>query len=337
MVIVVVYYYIEYDSFTPKLASGGHPNSKNDLKTVAGRCCNESASLSVEKILEVSGQCSNVVKFQSVVCDCESLIACKLVVMSGISNNHFVEATDLIASVQTHMPGTPVIMYDLGLNNENKEKLTSYCGVQVKSFNFSKYPQYVRNLSLYAWKPLIINDAYEEKEYEVILWCDASCRLLHSLKPLFRQFSSFPMIPALLDDYSFISTTHNDTLKYLHLNDTRQKYATIGKAILAGLTLYWFTQRLQEVFLKFWVDCALHKECIAPKTAQVRPCNWPPVDVGEYVCHRFDQSAFNGILTREFGIEWMKQFSANIASSRYFAVERYPTKRYKVKSEENCF
>jgi len=293
--------------------------------------------LSVQKILEMTRQCSKVGKLQSEECDCESLITCKLVVMSGISDNHFVEATDMIASVQTHMPSTPVIVYDLGLKKENKKKLASYCSVQVKSFNFSKYPHYVRDLSLYAWKLLIINEAYEEKQYEVILWCDASCRLLQSLKPLFPQFSSFPMIPALLDDYSFISTTHDSTLKYLHLNRTmRGEYARIGKAILAGLIIHWLTQRLQEVFLNFWVDCALHMECIAPKGAQLQPCNWPRVDIGEYVGHRFDQSTFNSILTRELGIERMKQFSANIASSRYFAVQRYPTQRYKVKLEGNC-
>ena len=51
-----------------------------------------------------------------------------------------------------------------------------------------------------------------------------------------------------------------------------------------------------------WVDCAEHVECISPKGAKRGPCNWKLKPDYLYVgCHRYDQSALNVLLMREFG------------------------------------
>ena len=123
-------------------------------------CCDESKSLNVQMIFEKSDDCSRLVNLRSVQCTCESLIVCKFMAVSAISDNHFEEATDFIASVQTYMPNTPIIVYNLGLNEKNKKTLSSYCNVKVRDLNFSKYPKHVQNLQTYAWKPIIIKEMY---------------------------------------------------------------------------------------------------------------------------------------------------------------------------------
>jgi len=83
---------------------------------------------------------------------------------------------NMIASVPVHMPKTPIIVYNLGLNSINKLKLSSYYNVEVKDFSFDKYPEHVKSLGIYAWKSLIINEM-QQLNLPIILRCDASCQL----------------------------------------------------------------------------------------------------------------------------------------------------------------
>ena len=298
-------------------------------------CCIESEALTVQMIIQNSSNCSKKVILKSVQCNCESLIVCKLIIVSAISDNHFEEATDFIASVQAYMPKSPIIMYNLGLSEKNKKNLSSYCDVKVRDLNFRMYPKHVQNLGTYAWKPLIINEMYKEENGKVIFWGDASCRVRRSITPLFPRFSNFPIIPGVSDIHFFISTTHDGMMKYLRLNKTRKDYASIGKSLQANVIMLWLDQTLQERFLKFWVDCALHEECIAPKGAIVYPCDWKEMKIGGYACHRYDQAAYNAILTREFGFDFMKEMAGN-GTGDYFFVERFPTQRNTLLTEGHC-
>ena len=298
-------------------------------------CCIESEALTVQMIFQKSGNCSKKVILKSVQCNCESLIVCKLIIVSAISNDHFEEATDFIASVQTYMPKTPIIMYTLGLSEKNKKILSSYCDVKVRTFNFSMYPKHVQNLHTYAWKPMVINEMYKEENGKIILWCDASCRLRRSITPLFPRFSKFPIIQGVSERHFFISTTHDGMMKYLRLNKTRKDYASIGESLQSGIIIFWFNVMLEERFLKFWVDCALHKECMAPKGASLRPCLWKEMKIGKYSCHRYDQAAYNAILTREFGIDFMKEMVRS-GTGDYFSIAKWPTQRYTLLTEGHC-
>ena len=304
----------------------------SSLQTV---CCNESEALTVQMLFEKSDNCSKKVDLKSVQCNCESLMICKFMVVSAISDNHFEEATDFIASVQAYMPKSPIIVYNLGLSEKNKKILSSYCDVKVRDFNFSVYPKHVQNLHTYAWKPIIINEMYKEGNGRVILWGDASCRVRRSITPLLPRFSNFPIIPGVSDGHFFISTTHDGMMKYLRLNKTRKEYASIGNSLQANIIMLWLNQTLQERFLKFWVDCALHEQCIAPKGASLWNCNWKQMRIGEYACHRYDQAAYNAILTREFGFDFMKEMAKKDTSS-YFTVERYPTHKNKLLTDGHC-
>ena len=109
-------------------------------------------------------------------CTCLNIFYCKLVVVTAISSNHYNEAQDMIASVQKFLPSTKLILYDLGLSEEQKGKLHQYCNVEVRPFVFEKYPPHTKNLKLYTWKIFIIKEV--AGEYEVIFWGDSSVRVI---------------------------------------------------------------------------------------------------------------------------------------------------------------
>ena len=239
--------------------------------------------------------------------NCVDILLERLVIATGISSNHYQEAmAGMIGSAQRMMPKTKIIVYDLGLTAEQRDNLSRICGVELRTFNFSKYPDHVspKTLLEFAWKPIIAGEL--SKEYEVIMWGDSSVRLL---EPLQKH-----VFPHFLDvDHPFVATsvsidivpmTHNKTLEYLNVARESMRNLT---TIQAGCWVIWLTEKTKRL-LNSWADCALHKECIAPEGATVGGCDLGLArqDVHYCGCHRYDQSALDVILFREFGKEIWK-------------------------------
>ena len=147
---------------------------------------------------------------------CVQLMLNRLVIATGFSSNHYDEALNMIASVQKMMPEVKLIVYDLGMTSQQRATVLQMCGVELRTFNFTKYPQHVRDLFKYAWKPIIANELV--KDYEVVMWGDASVRLL---KPL-QEY----ILPYLLDiEVPFIGRAP----KHMHAIMDSQRNANLFK------------------------------------------------------------------------------------------------------------
>ena len=235
--------------------------------------------------------------------NCIQLLLSRLVIATGFSANHYDEGLNMIASVQKMMPEVNLVVYDLGMTSYQRNTVLDLCGLEIRTFNFTKYPQHVRDLFKYAWKPIV---AYElVKDYEVVMWGDASVRLLKPLQEYILPYLLDIEVPFVGTKYnaSIVQMTHNGTLNYF--NATRESMRGLP-TLQAGCWVLWLTEKTNRL-INSWVDCALHEECIAPRGAQLLHCNqkpWnAPQEVGYCGCHRFDQSALNVILTQEFGKE----------------------------------
>ena len=240
-------------------------------------------------------------------CTCLDFFYCKLVVVTAISSNHYNEAQDMVASVQKYLPNTKLIVYDLGLEAQHTRQLNQYCNIEVRPFVFGKYPPHTKNLRTYAWKPFIINEI--TSKYEVVFWADSSVRVTG---PLFAEkvlsfLLKFPFVAGSTLTLPIISLTHDGMLQYLNMPLSRKQMSQFGH-IEAGCWVMWANSVMRTKFLSYWVDCALHQECIAPPGAKRAPCNFKLGNenkgTGMYIeCHRYDQSALVMILIREFGLQ----------------------------------
>ena len=105
-------------------------------------------------------------------CTCVDFMACKMVIVTGISSDHHSEVQDGIASAQIFHPNTNIIVLNLGLEDEEVRQLNSLRNVKVVKFPFEKYPPHVKTVTNYAWKALGIYNALHE--YEIVFWMDAS-------------------------------------------------------------------------------------------------------------------------------------------------------------------
>ena len=251
-----------------------------------------------------------------------------LVILTAFSDNHFEEAKDMIASMQTCLPDKKIIVYDLGLSSKKKEEVRKYCNVELRSFPFENYKQsHMKKLSSYAWKPIIVK--LVSQEYDVIMYGDASlrmktCKMSKALDHLLK----YPLLDLYPITLRAIEFTHDGMMEYLQYPKHRKDIAQL-QSLQSGGFLIWANSVMQEKLIEPWLDCALHQECIAPKGSKLWPCHFTKVHDGHYIgCHRYDQSALNLILAREFGVDGvLKAVNRNITLPTW-TVDRYKTTYY---------
>ena len=139
---------------------------------------------------------------------------------------------------------------------------------------------------------------------------------------------------------TIIRFTHPGTLNYFQLNKTRQEIANImPRSFQAGVLLIWANDLAKQKILSPWVDCANHLSCIAPPGSLRDGCNLTVQPLSAYVgCHRYDQSALNLILVREFGeyLNAIFEGKNDIIPKKIIEVARYKTERYNNTKTHNC-
>lgn len=177
-------------------------------------------------------------------CECTDYMLCKIVVLTAFSSNHFIESKDFFGSIYKYIPDPKIIVYNLGLKADEIKELKSYCSLEVRDFQFDLYPQHTKNLFLYAWKPLLIEEV--SKEYELILYCDSSCRLQKPINSLLKPLIRFPLVGGLPSTFPTATTTHDGMLNYLKLNYSRAAISHVKASIQGGSLIMWFTAFLKE-------------------------------------------------------------------------------------------
>ena len=266
-------------------------------------------------------------------CTCIDYLYCRLAVVTAFSSDHFQEAQDMIHSAQKNAPNTDIYVYDLGLTEAQRKNLSKLCHVELRTFSFYKYPAHFRNLALNeAWKPVIITELAQE--YDVILYGDASLRILQPVKSeLLPHLLEFPFVAAPLDGHAVIPTTPPQMYDYLGLNLTRmQALKAMPKTIQSTMMCVWATNLIKNKLLKHWFDCAMHKECMSPdgyirRTAchfeKVRQMNYK----GEYTGCMRCQSILNILIYRELGGEvWKRVHHQEL--NRAWTINRHPSHRF---------
>ena len=252
-------------------------------------------------------------------------------VVSAISSNHFEQAKDMIASAQRFLPTTRIVVYDLGLKENEIREFESFCNVEVRNFVFKQYPPHFNDLFKYAWKPIVIRTVAQEAEY--ICWADASVRFVKNFESALTMLDKFPVKGHIhQDNLKMVQLTHEISLRYLNM--TREKMQDVI-GVESGLLLF-KTNSLVMNLLDRWCECAAHELCIAPPMSSIHGCDFNKANPQslEYIgCHRFDQSVLNIIIVRDYGKAVFRDIFDSILNE--MTVLRHPSNMY-VNSLKKC-
>lgn len=196
--------------------------------------------------------------------------------------------------------------------------------MDLRRFPFDMYPDYVRRLNSYRWKPLII--AQMLSEHPSIWWMDTSAKMkgpVTTIYSIFKNCSSqglsacpyYTWVTADNTYHSIFSATEAGMYKYLPIPETFSKNITMFGA---NLQLVYGTNHVKRNVLRFLTLCALEEGCMGPKNAKLH-CDFKNHYTDYAKCHRFDQSAVNILLA------WATDFRQEAYQSLFdnaFAIDR---------------
>ena len=206
-----------------------------------------------------------------------------LVIVTSSTPGYFPRLRNLIGSIHFWEPKLKIVVYDMGLTPELIDEVMTWKNVELKEFDFSKYPPYVSLVWNFAWKLFMIEE--EMKNHPAICWLDSGVELRHPLVSM-RYF---------LERDGFFSTTME---KRQHITgrttmqetfDKMKDYGieelehfdeeTIKKGPYCSGYIMAFDHRdTSKSILEYGFKCARDEACISPKEAHSDN-------------HNFDQSA----------------------------------------------
>ena len=216
----------------------------------------------------------------------------RLVPVTAISSNHFQESTDHIANLPRFFGDVKLVLFDLGLTQEQVQAIHKMSFVEYRKFDFLKYPPHIADLLNFAWKILLIQETLAE--FDAIMWMDASVLLTGTYLPAIDQMVKEKSGFLFFNKHGsnrVIGVTHPNMLDYIPVvrsSKIRTNYMQQANGMIIFNTL-----EVQRDVMKWAVLCALCKNCIAPLEAS-RRCPKNLRDKEYYInCHRYDQAVFN--------------------------------------------
>jgi hypothetical protein len=108
-------------------------------------------------------------------------------IVTGASSNHFLSLKQLLVSLKEKAPEAALIVWDLGLTEQERTYLEGLFMLKIRVFDYNKYPAYYNiavNAGEYAWKPALIKETVDAEGAGLYLWLDAGNVVIDSLVPL---------------------------------------------------------------------------------------------------------------------------------------------------------
>jgi hypothetical protein len=199
---------------------------------------------------------------------------------------------------QLDQTAVQILVFDLGLTRTERETLDeSHPRCQLRQLDWSRYPTHVADISVFAWKPLIIQTVLHTNQYKVVFWLDAGCILTDADSfsrflaggPVDKEADLGGSSSGLLDGALLTLSnakvgqlTHESMLHRLQGLGMSDKWQANG-----GVVGFVRNSRAISYLLDPWVACALDVSCIAPPGSNRSN-------------HRQDQAALS-ILAHRFG------------------------------------
>ncbi|KAJ1364117.1 hypothetical protein KIN20_024134 [Parelaphostrongylus tenuis] len=237
--------------------------------------------------------------------------------VTAMSDNHYKEGLTLIANIRKLWSQQKIIVYNLGLNDGSVAELKEKCLVELRDFPFHNYPNHVRDLMEFRWKPLLI--AMTVKEFGAIWYMDTSVRWKKDrLDLVYKEINCRKDRGWTWNNIDSVVTDCRKPGYLLHSSSGHSVYATTNPGVYDFIpTLperlrsksclnydagFAFVVRTSDSIniLKWYVLCALEKNCMAPYGASPY-CAFEEDRFYHYAnCHRYDQSIINLLLANSY-------------------------------------
>ncbi|XP_052815587.1 uncharacterized protein LOC128242469 isoform X2 [Mya arenaria] len=234
------------------------------------------------------------------------------VFVTAASSNHFQEVMGMFNSfndLQQRLNRVWVLyFFNLGLSKKEEEQVQNMCNCTVKTFHFDQYPEHVKHLKGYAFKPLVIEII--ARNHKFIVWMDSSTR--------FKKADLYTLLVTGKKEGVIVTQT-GGTVARRTLPSMFQYFSTHPcrfrnlNELQSGFIIFYLNPFVIHRIFWPWIRCALELGCMIPvlNPDMYLKCNTYGNVYGE--CHRYDQSALGILLYTSYGkqisehtIHWSK-------------------------------
>ncbi|XP_055928279.1 uncharacterized protein LOC129959464 [Argiope bruennichi] len=215
-----------------------------------------------------------------------------------------------LKSFQHFFGNSFLIIYDLGLNPSEYSAISGICNstnCNLRTFDFDAYPSHVRNLQLFAYRPIIIQEVLNQ----------AGAVIMIDVQYVFTSNEIHSIVSRAEKDGIVAWPINQPTSALTHPRmfdffNTKQEKFFFHRMVQPNFIILYNTDTVHFKIMFHWVKCALVPNCIAPIGAQNSGCRFDKKPLYRYSgCHRYDMSALNVVLGLMF----------DFSSSHYSAKE----------------
>ena len=190
-----------------------------------------------------------------------------ITIVTGADFTHFKSLINLINSINKYEENINLVIYDLGLReNQIKELLSMKIRFVYEKFDFSKYPPFYKErsngdnkLGSYAWKSAIVKETLDKYSGSVI-WLDAGDKITKKLRLLKIVLTSvgiyIPSSPGKIKDW-----THKRTIENFGFDKTLIN----RKNLASGMIGFNSENKLAVEIVNEWAEKSKNKDLISPK------------------------------------------------------------------------
>jgi hypothetical protein len=210
----------------------------------------------------------------------------KHIFVTASNTIYFKQLFRLVESIQRYETDL-IILYDLGLDPEELNRLSELSNISVRKFNFQQYPDHF-DLSKYpygsfAWKIALIHETFHEFKCD-LTYLDAKNLVI----------DKFSVSRFYLNHYGFympysageiIKWTHPATFAYFKNQSLGEKKPLNG----SYFSISFRNERVVEL-INEWFELAFEKDIIAPEGASKEN-------------HRYDQSLLSCLFHNAFNFD----------------------------------
>ncbi|XP_033760865.1 uncharacterized protein LOC117342739 [Pecten maximus] len=225
----------------------------------------------------------------------------------------------LILSVQRLLPKEKIYVYDIDLEPRQHKLLAAMCNVRMRHLMLEVFPGFVKNVTNFHWRPLVMHIAVTE--FEHITWLNHNMRL-KNVKKLLTQYpkahDTSVLVIGQAASYTSFAVTHPDMYKFIQTD--KKKLSTVPHIEVYALIMH-NTEELRDNFMKQLLSCAMNPACLAPPGAKTN-CDFDFSGRLYAKCHQYDESAINILLKNWFQFDKAQFATGNCCFNDYDPNER---------------
>ncbi|KAH8257818.1 hypothetical protein KR038_001554 [Drosophila bunnanda] len=206
----------------------------------------------------------------------------------------------LAQNIAAKLPSEYLLIYDLGVSEEQLRDLGVYCNnsrCSVITYDLTEFPSFVGDQRTHAYRPVVIKDGLMRAKS--VLFLENHMRVrggfaqLHKLQSRLMADGSLGVL-GWNTPTAVSSLTHPKMFDYFESNAENFIFLR-----MTDLDAVFFSDSpdVTEKIMLPWLKCCLTLECIDPIGAQSNGCKFNKKPLYRYSgCHGYDASAFNIVL-----------------------------------------